>query len=109
MVAAFAAAFMSTIATQLNWGASYLVNDCYRRFVRRDAAESHYVMASRLATALLTVVSAAVGFRIESIGGAWAAVRTTPAGAWVGLPRLWALTTGAPRAARAPPCAPVHA
>src|SRR6266568_905246 len=54
MVAAFAAAFMSTIATQLNWGASYLVNDCYRRFVRRDAAESHYVMASRLATALLT-------------------------------------------------------
>src|SRR2546425_5266436 len=37
-VAAFAAAFMSTIATQLNWGASYLVNDFYRRFVRRDAA-----------------------------------------------------------------------
>src|SRR5256886_16698997 len=78
MVAAFAAAFMSTIATQLNWGASYLVNDCYRRFVRRDAAESHYVMASRLATALLTVVSAAVAFRIESIGGAWRGVVIPP-------------------------------
>src|SRR2546427_10194349 len=51
MVAAFAAAFMSTIATQLNWGASYLVNDFYRRFVRRDASEPHYVLASRLATA----------------------------------------------------------
>ena len=37
MIAAFAAAYMSTIATQLNWGASYLVNDFYRRFVRRDA------------------------------------------------------------------------
>src|SRR3989454_1033855 len=43
MVAAFAAAYMSTIATQLNWGASYLVNDCYRRFLRRDATERHYV------------------------------------------------------------------
>src|SRR5439155_250170 len=50
MVAAFAAAFMSTIATQLNSGASYLVNDFYRRFVRRDASESHYVLASRVAT-----------------------------------------------------------
>src|SRR2546427_1699475 len=80
MVAAFAAAFMSTIATQLNWGASYLVNDFYRRFVRRDAAESHYVRASRLATALLTVVSAAVAFRIESIGGAWRGVVITRGG-----------------------------
>src|SRR5947208_14503037 len=85
MVAAFAAAFMSTIATQLNWGASYLVNDCYRRFVRRDAAESHYVMASRLATALLTVVSAAVAFRIESIGGAWRALIITGPGTGAGL------------------------
>src|SRR5256885_816775 len=68
MVAAFAAAFMSTIATQLNWGASYLVNDFYRRFVRRNASEPHYVLASRVATALLTVISAAVAFRIESIG-----------------------------------------
>src|SRR5437764_2449808 len=67
MVAAFAAAFMSTIATQLNWGASYLVNDFYRRFVRRDASEPHYVLASRLATALLTVISAAVAFRIAAI------------------------------------------
>src|SRR5256714_11979302 len=46
MVAAFAAAYMSTIATQLNWGASYLVNDFYRRFVRREASEPHYVLAS---------------------------------------------------------------
>ena len=89
MVAAFAAAFMSTIATQLNWGASYLVNDFYRRFVRRDAAESHYVMASRLATALLTVVSAAVAFRIESIGGAWRVLIITGAGTGAVLLLRW--------------------
>ncbi len=43
MIAAFAAAYMSTIATQLNWGASYLVNDFYRRFLVRHAPPKHYV------------------------------------------------------------------
>src|SRR5881409_1487226 len=89
MVAAFAAAFMSTIATQLNWGASYLVNDFYRRFVRRDAAEFHYVLASRLATGLLTLVSAAVAFRIESIGGAWRVLIITGAGTGAVLLLRW--------------------
>src|SRR5213082_3440279 len=89
MVAAFAAAFMSTIATQLNWGASYLVNDFYRRFVRRDASESHYVLASRVATALLTVLSAAVAFRIESIGGAWKLLIITGAGTGAVLLLRW--------------------
>src|SRR5882672_8248765 len=41
MVAAFAAAFMSTVGTQLNWGASYLINDFYRRFVRTGAPDGH--------------------------------------------------------------------
>jgi solute:Na+ symporter, SSS family len=89
MVAAFAAAFMSTIATQLNWGASYLVNDCYRRFVRREASESHYVLASRVATALLTLFSAAVAFRIESIGGAWKLLIITGAGTGAVLLLRW--------------------
>ena len=89
MVAAFAAAFMSTIATQLNWGASYLVNDFYRRFVRRDASEPHYVLASRLATALLTLISAAVAFRIESIGGAWKLLIITGAGTGAVLLLRW--------------------
>ena len=52
-VAGFLAAFMSTVATQLNWGASYLMSDFYRRFVRRDATERHYVHVSRAATVLL--------------------------------------------------------
>jgi len=80
MVAAFAAAFMSTIATQLNWGASYLVNDFYRRFVRPGAGERHYVLASRLATLLLTAASAVVTFYMSSIAAAWKLLIVTGAG-----------------------------
>jgi len=80
MVAAFAAAYMSTIATQLNWGASYLVNDCYRRFLRRDATERHYVRASQVATVLLTVISAIATFYMGSIAGAWKLLIVTGAG-----------------------------
>jgi solute:Na+ symporter, SSS family len=80
MVAAFAAAYMSTIATQLNWGASYLVNDFYRRFWKPQAPQRHYVTASRLATILLTVISAIVTFYLDSIAGAWKLLLVTGAG-----------------------------
>ena len=80
MVAAFAAAYMSTIATQLNWGASYLVNDFYRRFWKPKAPERHYVTASRIATILLTVISAVVTFYLDSIAGAWKLLLVTGAG-----------------------------
>ena len=80
MVAAFAAAYMSTIATQLNWGASYLVNDFWRRFIRRDGDEGYYVTASKLATLFLTLVSAVVTFYMGSIGGAWKLLIVTGAG-----------------------------
>ena len=80
MIAAFAAAYMSTVATQLNWGASYLVNDFYRRFIRREAGERHYVAASRLATVLLTLVSAVVTFYMGSIAAAWKLLIVTGAG-----------------------------
>jgi Na+/proline symporter len=80
MIAAFAAAYMSTIATQLNWGASYLVNDFWRRFVRRDQSEAYYVRASQLATVFLTIVSAVVTFYMDSIGAAWKLLIVTGAG-----------------------------
>ena len=80
MVAAFAAAYMSTIATQLNWGASYLVNDFWRRFVKRDKSEEYYVRASQLATVFLTVVSGVVTFFMDDIGGAWKLLIVTGAG-----------------------------
>lgn len=71
LVAAFLAAYMSTISTHLNWGTSYLVNDFYRRFVRRGADEKHYVAVSRLVTMALVAVSSALIFVITSISGAW--------------------------------------
>jgi len=89
MVAAFAAAFMSTIGTQLNWGASYLVNDFYRRFWRRRESERHYVRASQAATVALTILSAAVTFYMESIEGAWKLLIVTGAGTGTVLILRW--------------------
>jgi SSS family solute:Na+ symporter len=80
MVAAFAAAYMSTIATQLNWGASYIVNDFYRRFLKPNADDRHYVVVAQLATILLTFVSAGVTFYMDSISGAWKLLIVTGAG-----------------------------
>jgi len=71
MLAAFAAAYMSTIATQLNWGSSYIINDFYRRFLVRDRNERHYVFASKVATACLAVLGAAVSLVMTSVAGAW--------------------------------------
>jgi Na+/proline symporter len=62
MVASLAAAYFSTIETHLNWGASYLVHDFYRRFIRPEATERHYVFVSRIATALLMLVAAGIVF-----------------------------------------------
>jgi solute:Na+ symporter, SSS family len=80
MVAAFAAAYMSTIATQLNWGASYIVNDFYRRFLRPTESDKHYVAVSQWATVLLTIVSAVVTFYVDSIAGLWKLLLVTGAG-----------------------------
>jgi Na+/proline symporter len=71
MIAAFAAAYMSTIGTQLNWGASYLVNDFYRRFLVRGASEKIYVRASQAATVLLMAASCVVTWYQDTIAGAW--------------------------------------
>jgi Na+/proline symporter len=57
MVGGLIAAASSTILTHLNWGASYLVHDFYRRFIRRNAGEKHYVLMGRAATVLLFVCS----------------------------------------------------
>ncbi|TLY31204.1 MAG: Na+:solute symporter [Ignavibacteria bacterium] len=71
MLAAFAAAYMSTIGTQLNWGASYLVNDVYRRFMAREKTERHYVNAAQATTILLMILSAIATYFMGSIEGAW--------------------------------------
>jgi Na+/proline symporter len=89
MLAAFAAAYMSTIGTQLNWGASYVINDFYRRFVKRSATEKHYVIASQVVTVLLMIASLIVTFYMESIGGAWKLLLVTGAGTGTVLLLRW--------------------
>jgi len=64
-VATFAAAYMSTIGTHLNWGASYLVHDFYRRFVNREASEQHYVRAGRIATIGLFVCASGMVYLLD--------------------------------------------
>lgn len=71
MIASFAAAYMSTVATQMNWGSSYLVNDLYRRFIRRDATERHYVAISRAATMLTVILSLIATYFMNQISHAW--------------------------------------
>ncbi len=70
MLAAFAAAYMSTIGTQLNWGASYIINDVYKRYVKQKN-EKHYVNMSQLVTMVLMILSAIVTFYMDSIASAW--------------------------------------
>jgi Na+/proline symporter len=89
MIAAFAAAYMSTIGTQLNWGASYVINDFYRRFVVRNASERHYVIASQLATLMLMVLSLIVTFYLTSIEYAWKLLMVTGAGTGTVLLLRW--------------------
>jgi Na+/proline symporter len=89
MLAAFAAAYMSTIGTQLNWGASYVVNDCYRRFIRPRRAEREYVIVSQAVTILLMLVSIWVTLHLASIEQAWKLLIVTGAGTGTVLLLRW--------------------
>ncbi len=66
VVASLAAAYMSTISTHLNWGASYCVDDVYRRFMVRDRDERHYVLVGRLSTVVLILLSMGVSLWLEN-------------------------------------------
>ena len=80
IIAGFLAAFMSTVATQLNWGASYLVSDFYRRFIKPQASERHYVVVSRIATVLLVIAAGYVSAQLASIRSGWEFVLELGAG-----------------------------
>jgi solute:Na+ symporter, SSS family len=80
ILAGFLAAFMSTIATQLNWGTSYLVEDFYRRFIRTKAKERHYVHVSQAVTLLLVICTGYVAAHLGSIRSGWEDVLQLGAG-----------------------------
>jgi Na+/proline symporter len=80
MLGGLVAANSSTILTHLNWGASYLVHDFYRRFVRHDATEKHYVKAGRWATVLLFVCSSSLVFALDTAKDAFVLILQVGAG-----------------------------
>ncbi|MCK5454643.1 MAG: sodium:proline symporter, partial [Calditrichia bacterium] len=71
LLASFAAAFMSTVSTHLNWGSSYIVNDFYKRFIKKDGTPQHYVRVARLTTVGLVFAGGIVTLQMETIAGAW--------------------------------------
>jgi solute:Na+ symporter, SSS family len=90
LLVAFFAAYMSTISTQLNWGASYVVNDFFKRFIKKEndyesieKAEKNYVFISRLTTVLIMLLALYITSLIETISGVWSFI--IEAGAGLGL------------------------
>ncbi len=71
MVVSFFAAYMSTIDTHLNWGASYLVNDIYKRFIKPDASPRQCIVAAMVMTALLAILGMLVTTVMTSIRDGW--------------------------------------
>ncbi|MGA2324621.1 MAG: sodium:solute symporter family protein [Sedimentisphaerales bacterium] len=71
LVSGFLAAFMSTITTQLNWGASYIMTDVYKRFIRKDASHRRYMIVTRIVVVVLMVGAAAIVPLLKSVTAAW--------------------------------------
>lgn len=103
LLVSFFAAYMSTISTQLNWGASYLVNDFYARFIYKPKEEEHledgvsvekdaqkkFVAVSRLVTVLLMIVGLIVSWYINSITAVWQFIMECGAGLGLVLILRW--------------------
>jgi len=90
LIAVFLAAYMSTIASQLNWGTSYVINDFYRRFIKTDADEKHYVLISRIAVIVMTLFSLLVTkYFLTTISGAWIFIINASAGLGLVLILRW--------------------
>ncbi|AZB73188.1 sodium:solute symporter family protein [Synechococcus elongatus] len=68
VAASLLAAFMSTVSTSINWGASYLTNDLYRRFWRSQASAAELVTVGRLASVFVTVLGAVTAFFSDDVG-----------------------------------------
>ncbi len=87
LAVAFLAAFISTVSTHLNWGASYVVNDFYKPFLKpesefesKEKAQRHYVWVSRWTTLLIMVAAAAVSLMFDTVRGGWEAILSIGAG-----------------------------
>lgn len=84
---AFLSAFVSTISTQLNWGTSYVINDFYARFIKKETtfetpekAQKHYILISRLATIGMAGIAIVVSYYFDSVKGGWEFILSLSAG-----------------------------
>ena len=66
VMASLIAAFMSTISTHLNWGASYVVSDFYTRFIKKDASEKRQVWVGQITTVVLMILAGLLSYKIDS-------------------------------------------
>lgn len=89
LLATFFAASMSTIATHLNWGTSYFINDFYKRFLKPNETDKHYVTASRLMTVVFMIAAVLITNFMTTISGVWAFVIECGAGLGLVLILRW--------------------
>ena len=89
LIVSFLAAFMSTIDTHLNWGASYLINDVYKRFFKPNESENHYVIVGKIITVILMILSAFTALKMQSISKAWEFIFSMGAGIGLVLILRW--------------------
>ncbi|NQV14534.1 Na+:solute symporter [bacterium] len=96
LVVSFLAAFMSTIDTHLNWSASYIINDVYKRFIKPESAfennekaQRHYVIISKIATVVLMLLAAYTAMQMQSIEKAWKFIAAMGAGIGLVLILRW--------------------
>ena len=80
VAASLIAAFMSTISTQLNLGASYLVNDLYQRFLKPDATQQQLVWAGRIFTVISAILGLGLGLLLKDAGQAFSLLLLLGAG-----------------------------
>ena len=67
VVASLLAAFMSTVSTSINWGASFVTNDLYLRFIRPNATQGELVLVGRIASVLVTALGAVAAFYAQDV------------------------------------------
>lgn len=89
LLASFFAAYMSTMSTQLNWGASYLINDFYLRFIHPNAPRKRSLGMSRLATLILAILGLLITTQMDSIAGVWQFIMECGAGLGLVLILRW--------------------
>lgn len=89
LLVAFFAAYLSTISTQLNWGAGYVVNDFYKRFLKPASSDKHLILISRLSTLGIMVLGLGITQFFDSISGVWLFIVECGAGLGLVLIMRW--------------------